>query len=203
MTTRNPKPEGPPHTSLWQRHRYGAASPPALKARPNLNPLTRTPQWAMKSKSHVTGPSLVGRVTPCAPRLQPAGAKFPRRRLPDPLPSKTLLEFSAPTSEFGFSPSPSQSESVRPLSATNPPIQRQVAPSRSGAHLSNPKTRNQAPKTLHLWLNCFVPAQEFCSAPPRFSAVNVGLQPFIFAFLVVVPNPVDRDWAMDFARQIH
>jgi len=100
-------------------------------------------------------------------------------------------------------PSPSQSESVRPLSATNPPIQRQVAPSRSGAHLSNPKTRNQAPKTLHLWLNCFVPAQEFCSAPPRFSAVNVGLQPFIFAFLVVVPNPVDRDWAMDFARQIH
>jgi hypothetical protein len=104
---------------------YGDASPPALKAPPNLNPLTRTPQWAMKSKSPVTGPSLVGRVTPCAPRLQPAGAKFPRPRLPDPLPGRTLIGFPVPTSEFGFSPSPSQSESVRPLSATNPPIQRQ------------------------------------------------------------------------------
>jgi len=34
-------------------------------------------------------PSAVGRVTPCAPRLQRAGAVFPRRRLPDPLRLKT------------------------------------------------------------------------------------------------------------------
>ena len=47
-------------------------------------------------------PGAVGRVTPCAPRLQPAGAKFPRRRLPDPQPIKTLLEFPVPTSKFGF-----------------------------------------------------------------------------------------------------
>ena len=52
----------------------------------------------MKSKSPVASPSLVGRVTPCAPRLQPARAKFPRRRLPDPLPIKTLLEFPVPLS---------------------------------------------------------------------------------------------------------
>jgi len=56
----------------------------------------------MKSKSHVAGPSLVGRVTPCTPRLPPAGAKFPRPRLPDPLPIKTLIEFPTPTTEFGF-----------------------------------------------------------------------------------------------------
>jgi hypothetical protein len=54
----------------------------------------------MKSKSHVAGPSLVGRVTPCAPRLPPARAKFPRRRLPDPPPIKTLIEFPVPTSVF-------------------------------------------------------------------------------------------------------
>jgi len=47
-------------------------------------------------------PGAVGRVTPCAPRLQRAGAKFPRRRLPDPQPIKTLLEFPVPTSKFGF-----------------------------------------------------------------------------------------------------
>ena len=41
-------------------------------------------------------PGAVGRVTPCAPRLQPAGANFPRRRLPDPLPIKTFLEFPRP-----------------------------------------------------------------------------------------------------------
>jgi len=112
------------------------------------------PKWAMKSNRHVASPSLVGRVTPCAPRLPPALAKFPRRRLPDPLPSKTLIEFPAPTSEFGFSPSPSQSESVRPLSATNPPIQRQsrtksqwVAPFKSKNHqfqtmnVSQPRTQ--------------------------------------------------------------
>jgi len=51
-------------------------------------------------------PRVVGRVTPCAPRLPPARAKFPRRRLPDPLPIKTLLEFPVPTSEFGLNPEP-------------------------------------------------------------------------------------------------
>jgi hypothetical protein len=45
-------------------------------------------------------PSAVGRVTPCAPRLQPAGTKFPGLRLPDPLSIKTLLEWPEPTSEF-------------------------------------------------------------------------------------------------------
>ena len=50
----------------------------------------------------VANPWVVGRVTPFAPRLPPARAKFPRRRLPDPLPIKTLLEFPGPTSEFGF-----------------------------------------------------------------------------------------------------
>jgi len=50
-------------------------------------------------------PSAVGRVTPCAPRLPPAGAKFPWRRLPDPLAIKILLEFPVPTSELGFSSS--------------------------------------------------------------------------------------------------
>jgi hypothetical protein len=53
---------------------------------------TRTPKWGMKSNRPVASPSLVGRVTPCAPRLPPARAKFRRRRLPDPLPIKTLLE---------------------------------------------------------------------------------------------------------------
>jgi hypothetical protein len=43
----------------------------------------------MKSNRPVASPSLVGRVTPCAPRQPPARAKFPRRRLPDPLPIKT------------------------------------------------------------------------------------------------------------------
>jgi hypothetical protein len=31
-------------------------------------------------------PGAVGRVTPCAPRLQPMDTNFPRRRLPNPLP---------------------------------------------------------------------------------------------------------------------
>ena len=44
-----------------------------------------------------------------------------------PAAEQDFARVSVPTSEFGFSPSPSQSESVRPLSATNPPIQRQVA----------------------------------------------------------------------------
>jgi len=68
------------------------------------------PQLSLKPNSEVGNeiertcrePSAVGRVTPCAPRLQPAGARFPRRRLPDPLPIKPLLEFSAPTSFFGL-----------------------------------------------------------------------------------------------------
>ena len=37
---------------------------------------TRTPKWAMKSKRPVASPSLVGRVTPCAPRLQSECANF-------------------------------------------------------------------------------------------------------------------------------
>jgi len=43
-----------------------------------------------------------GRVTPCAPRLQPAGAKFPWHPLPGPLAIKTFLEFPVRTSEFGL-----------------------------------------------------------------------------------------------------
>jgi len=54
----------------------------------------------------VANPWVVGRVTPFAPRLPPARAKFPRRRLPDPLPIKTWLEFPVPTSEFGLNPEP-------------------------------------------------------------------------------------------------
>jgi len=38
-------------------------------------------------------PSAVGRVTPCAPRLQPAGANIPRRRFPNPLPVRALSKF--------------------------------------------------------------------------------------------------------------
>jgi hypothetical protein len=49
-------------------------------------------------------PSAVGRVTPCAPRLPPAGAKFPWRRLPDPLSINIFLEFVVPASESGFNP---------------------------------------------------------------------------------------------------
>jgi len=37
-------------------------------------------------------PGAVGRVAPCAPRLQRAGAVFPRRRLPEPLRLKTFLK---------------------------------------------------------------------------------------------------------------
>ena len=64
------------------------------------------PNWEVGNEIERTcrAPSAVGRVTPCAPRLQPAGAKFPRRRLPDPLPIQTLLEFSLPTSFFGLNP---------------------------------------------------------------------------------------------------
>jgi len=52
------------------------------------------------SETNCREPMEVGRVTPCAPRLPPAGAKFPWCRLPDPLPIKTLVEFPAQTSEF-------------------------------------------------------------------------------------------------------
>ena len=46
-------------------------------------------------------PRAAGRVTPCAPRLPPARAKFPWRRLPDLLPIKTLLKPPVATSESG------------------------------------------------------------------------------------------------------
>jgi hypothetical protein len=49
-------------------------------------------------------PSAVGRVTPCAPRLPPAGASFPWRRLLNLLPIKAFLEFPVATSEFGMNP---------------------------------------------------------------------------------------------------
>jgi hypothetical protein len=42
-------------------------------------------------------PITVGRVTPCAPRLQPAGAEFPRHRL-----GRAFREYSIPTSELSF-----------------------------------------------------------------------------------------------------
>jgi hypothetical protein len=38
------------------------------------------------------------------PKVAPLATNFPRRRLPDPLPIKTLLEFPVPTSEFGLKP---------------------------------------------------------------------------------------------------
>jgi len=56
-------------------------------------------------------PTTVGRVTPCAPRLPPAGAKFSWRRLPDPRSIKTFLELPVPTSEFGLN-RPGMKESV-------------------------------------------------------------------------------------------
>jgi len=69
----------------------------------NFNPNSEVGNEIEKTRRE---PSAVGRVTPCAPRLPPARAKFPRRRLPDPLPIKTLLEFPVPTSEFGLNPEP-------------------------------------------------------------------------------------------------
>jgi hypothetical protein len=98
--------------TLWP----GFAAGLRMTLLPSKQPSFPKASTAETSRPHAI-PWAVGRVTPCAPRLPPAGAKFPRHRLPDLLPSKTLLEFPAPTSEFGFSPSPSQSESVRPLSA--------------------------------------------------------------------------------------
>jgi len=38
-------------------------------------------------------PMVVGRVTPCAPRLQPECTKYPRRRLPNPLPINAFSMF--------------------------------------------------------------------------------------------------------------
>jgi len=51
-------------------------------------------------------PMVVGRVTPCAPRQQPAGANIPGRRLPNPLPIRAFSGFVLPTSEFGFKAGP-------------------------------------------------------------------------------------------------
>ena len=48
----------------------------------HLNPNSEVGNEIEKTRRE---PSTVGRVTPCAPRLQPAGAKFPWRPLPDPL----------------------------------------------------------------------------------------------------------------------
>jgi len=41
-------------------------------------------------------PSAAGRVTPCAPRLQPACSNFPRRRVPTPLPIRSFPMFPRP-----------------------------------------------------------------------------------------------------------
>ena len=54
----------------------------ALKPHPTITQRIAANPWA------------VGRVTPCAPRLQPMGTNFPRRRLPNPLPITAFLEFS-------------------------------------------------------------------------------------------------------------
>jgi hypothetical protein len=53
---------------------------------PAFNPYSEVGNEIEKARHE---PSAVGRVTPCAPRLQRAGAVFPRRRLPDPLRLKT------------------------------------------------------------------------------------------------------------------
>ena len=89
-------------TKIILKPRHGLLLPHRRNSAPTL---TRTPKQAMKSKSHVAGPSLVGRVTPCAPRLPPAGANFPRRRLPNPLPIRTLSWFP-PTTKSGIKTSP-------------------------------------------------------------------------------------------------
>ena len=72
---------------------------PFLPVRPS--PLSPNSEEGNEIEKTRRAPSAVGRVTPCAPRLQPAGAKFPSRRLPDPLSIKTFLEFPVRTSEFG------------------------------------------------------------------------------------------------------
>jgi hypothetical protein len=47
-------------------------------------------------------PGVVGRVTSCAPRQQPAGATYHWRRIRAPLPIQTFLEFPSPTAAFGM-----------------------------------------------------------------------------------------------------
>ena len=74
---------------------------PFLPVRPS--PLSPNSEEGNEIEKTRRAPSAVGRVTPCAPRLQPARAKFPWRPLPDPLSIKIFLEFAVPTSEFGLS----------------------------------------------------------------------------------------------------
>ena len=50
------------------------------------------------------GTRLVGRVTPCAPRLQREWTKYPQRRLPNPFPIRVFPCSLVPTSEFGLNP---------------------------------------------------------------------------------------------------
>jgi len=57
-----------------------------------------------ESERPCRAPGAVGRVTPCAPRLQPVRANFPRRRFPNPLPIAAFLGFFVTTSVFGFNP---------------------------------------------------------------------------------------------------
>ena len=60
------------------------------------------PQLGGEIEQTFREPITVGRVTPCAPRLQPAGAEFPRHRL-----GRAFREYSIPTSELSFNrPSP-------------------------------------------------------------------------------------------------
>jgi hypothetical protein len=67
-------------------------------------------------------PTAVGRVTPCAPRLPPAGANFPRRRLPNPLPIKTFLPFPIPTSDSGLNKGKSLASAIGNRTPAIPPI---------------------------------------------------------------------------------
>ena len=72
----------PPHSEVATTRRPVSASIPNSEAGQEIERSCRAP-------------SVVGRVTPCAPRLQPAGPNFPRRRASN-------LCFLVPTSEFGF-----------------------------------------------------------------------------------------------------
>ena len=79
--------------TAWSREKYAVAM--------NLNALVGRRRRAEDCTPYrpqiCHGTRLVGRVTPCAPRLQPTSANFPRRRIPDALPINPV-----PTSEFGF-----------------------------------------------------------------------------------------------------
>ena len=89
------------HLTFVIRH-----SPTETIKNPRNNTFLQMKPHPTITQRNVANPWVVGRVTPCAPRLPPARAKFPRRRLPDPLPIKTWLEFPVPTSEFGLNPEP-------------------------------------------------------------------------------------------------